>query len=169
MNKKSIALLVGIYVFFYIFNLFTPLSFGDDYVYSFIWQGHSIYEPLTEPVIRVSSLRDLILSQWEHYFTWSGRVISHLLAQLFLWVGKERFNYFNAFVATMLIVEISWCIDKGRISNKFSFRTLCWVFFAVWAFVPGIGGTFFWLTGACNYLCTTTILLGFSLPYVHKY
>lgn len=157
------------FLFFFILNVFTPLSFGDDYVYSFIWEGHSIYEPLSENAIRVSSLKDLYTSQVLHYFTWSGRIVSHTLTQLFLWAGKSVFNIFNAFVSIVLVAEIYWCSHKGIKTLNADVGVLCFVFFALWAFSPGFGDVFLWLDGSCNYLWTTVILLGFILPYIRRF
>lgn len=169
MQKKIIVLIVVIFLFFYILNFLTPLSFGDDYVYSFIWQGQSEYEPLSEDAVRISSLRDLFVSQWSHYFTWSGRTVNHTLAQVFLWAGKDVFNFFNAFISVLLIVEIYWCAHKGKITWGFKTGVFCWIFFTLWAFTPGFSPVFFWLDGACNYLWTAVLLLGFMLPYIRKY
>ena len=66
--------------------------------------------PLTEDAVRVSSLKDLFKSQISHYYTWSGRAVSHIIAQLYLWLGKGVFNFFNAFVSVLLIVEIYWIL-----------------------------------------------------------
>lgn len=157
------------FLFFFILNAVTPLSFGDDYVYSFIWEGHSIYEPLSENAVRVSSLRDLYDSQLLHYFTWSGRLVSHTLAQFFLWMGKSVFNIFNAFISVLLIAEIYWCSHKGIVTLRADACMLCGIFFAAWAFTPGFSHVFLWLDGACNYLWTTVVLIGFLLPYIRKY
>lgn len=157
------------FLFFFILNVLTPLSFGDDYVYSFIWEGHSIYEPLSENAIRVSSFKDLFTSQVLHYFTWSGRIVSHLLAQFFLWTGKSVFNVCNALVSILLVAEIYWCSHKGIKNLNADAGMLCGIFFALWAFSPGFGDVFLWLDGACNYLWTTAILLGFLLPYIRRY
>lgn len=157
------------FLLFFILNVLTPLSFGDDYVYSFVWEGHSIYEPLSENAIRVSSLKDLYNSQVLHYFTWSGRIVSHTLAQLFLWTDKSVFDIFNAFISILLVAEIYWSSHKGMITLKADSRMLCGIFFAVWTFTPGFGDVFLWLDGACNYLWTTVILIGFLLPYIRKY
>ena len=92
MNKSTIIVLAGIYLFFLFFNNLAPMYFGDDYVYSFIWEGHSLYQPLSENAVRISSWHDLLISQWRHYFTWSGRTVNHTLAQMFLWAGKDIFN-----------------------------------------------------------------------------
>ena len=114
-NKKTLLTFAGIYLFLYIFNYLHPMSFGDDYIYSFVWQGNSMFVPLTEDAVRVTSLKDIFVSQWLHYFTWGGRTVAHVLAQFFLWLGKDIFNFFNAFVGTLLVAEIYWCIHKGKI------------------------------------------------------
>ena len=46
---------------------------------------------------------------------------------------------------------------------------LLYIFFAVWAFTAAFSSVFLWLTGACNYLWTVVLLLGFLLPFVHKF
>ena len=169
MNKRPAVFLVMLFLLFYLFNVLTPMSFGDDYVYAFIWQGHSEYEPLTEEAVRVSSFRDLFTSQWLHYFTWSGRVVSHTIIQFFLWMGKETFNIFNTFVSVLLIIEIYWISHKGRVTTDFDLGTLCFISFVLWAFTPGFSPVFFWLSGSCNYLWMAVLLLGFLLPYIRKY
>lgn len=169
MNKKALFVFAGIYLFLYCLNYFTPMSFGDDYLYSFIWQGKPMNVPLPEDAARVSSWHDLLVSQWSHYMTWGGRTVAHVIAQFFLWFGKDIFNYFNSFIAIALIAEIYWCIHKGEITFKFESKAVFWIFFCLWAFSPGFSPIFFWLTGACNYLWASVILLGFLLPYMQKY
>ena len=169
MNKKAAIAFVCIYIFMYILNYLHPMSFGDDYLYSFIWQGKPMSEPLSENAVRVASWHDIFVSQWSHYFTWGGRTVAHVLAQFFLWMGKPVFNVFNAFISLVLIAEIYWCIHKGKITFDFKAKTICWIFFVLWAFTPGFAPVFFWLTAACNYLWTNVILLGFLIPYFRKY
>lgn len=169
MSKRVKFLLLTIFAFFYLLNCLMPLAFGDDYVYSFIWEGHSLYEPLSEKAVRVTSWKDLFDSQKLHYFTWSGRIVNHTLEQFFLWMGKSVFNICNAFVSLLLVAEIYWCSHKGIISFQMKESTLCGIFFALWAFSPGFGDVFLWIVGACNYLWTITIVIGFLLPYVRNY
>lgn len=145
------------------------MAFGDDYLYSFIWQGKPMFIPLSESAVRVSSWHDLFVSQWSHYFTWSGRTVNHTIAQLFLWMGKDTFNFFNALISTVLIVEIYFAIHKGKVTVNIEPKELVMIFFALWAFTPGFVSVFLWLDGACNYLWTNTILLGFLIPYINKY
>ena len=166
--KKNICL-ATIFLFFYFLNIITPMSFGDDYVYSFIWEGHSLYEPLSDNAVRISSWNDLLASQVRHYFTWSGRIVNHTLAQFFLWIGKSVFNVCNAFVSIFLVGEIYWFSHKGIITVKAKTGILCGIFFALWAFTPKFGDVFLWLDGACNYLWTTVILIGFLLPYIRRF
>ena len=169
MNKRAALAFIAIYLFLYILNYLHPMSFGDDYLYSFIWQGKPMSEPLSENAVRVASWHDIFVSQWSHYFTWGGRTVAHVLVQFFLWMGKPVFNFFNAFISAVLIAEIYWCINKGRFTFNFQAKTICWIFFMLWAFTPGFAPVFFWLTSACNYLWTNVILLAFLIPYLHKY
>ena len=166
--KKKLAF-VFFFSFFYLLNSITPMSFGDDYVYSFIWEGHSLYEPLSENAVRISSWQNLFASQVLHYFTWSGRIVNHTLAQFFLWTGKRVFNICNSLVSVLLIAEIYSCSQKGVVTVKTNAGKLCGIFMALWFFTPKFGDVFLWLDGACNYLWTTVLLIGFLLPYIRKY
>lgn len=166
---KTTFCFVFFFVFFYLLNTLTPMSFGDDYVYSFVWEGHSLYEPLSENAIRISSWKNLLESQIFHYFTWSGRIVNHTLAQLFLWAGKGVFNLFNTLISIFLLFEIYWCSHKGIVNLKASNGMLFGIFFALWAFTPGHGSVFLWVDGACNYLWTMVILIGFLIPYFKKF
>lgn len=166
---KRVFSVATIFIFFYSLNIITPMSFGDDYVYSFIWEGHSLYGPLSENAVRISSWNDLAASQVLHYFTWSGRIVNHTLAQFFLWTGKSVFNVFNALVSVFLVAEIYWISHRGVVTLQVKTGMICGVFFALWAFTPKFGDVFLWLDGACNYLWTISFLIGFLLPYVRKY
>ena len=168
-NRRGLFVLLVIYLFLYILNWLNPLGFGDDYLYSFIWQGNAMNIPLSANAVRVSSFSDLLTSQWSHYLTWGGRSVAHTVAQFFLWKGKGLFNFVNALVGTLLVTEIYWCIHKGKVSFSFEPKRVYWIFFALWAFTPGFTPVFLWLTGACNYLWTCVMLLGFMVPYIKKY
>ena len=167
--KKTYAMLLAIFLFLYYLNTITPMFMGDDYVYSFVWEGHSLYQPLTENAKRISSWKELFSSQWLHYFTWSGRTVNHTIAQISLWIGKNVFNFFNALAACLLMIEIYYCSHKGIVTKKIHAGFLYWIFFSVWAFTPGFGNVFFWLDGACNYLWPSVIVFGFLIPFIRKY
>lgn len=169
MNNRGLFVLIGIFIFLYILNYLIPLGFGDDYLYSFIWQGNAMNYPLTEKAARVLTFSDLLASQWFHYFTWGGRTVAHSIAQFFLWIGKDYFNYANALIGVLLIAEIYWCVHRGRVSFSYEPKALCVILLVLWAFTPGFTPVFLWLTGACNYLWTCVLLTGFLIPYIKKY
>ena len=170
MNKKVLFSLVCICLFIFFLNYLNPMAFGDDYVYAFKWPGYPMFTPLPETAERISSIKDIFLSQWLHYFTGNGRTPAHLLVQFFVWQGKHVFNVVNSFVFVLLILEIYWISDRGRVSLKnLHTRTLWGIFISLWAFTPGFNPVFLWICGACNYLWMTVFLLAFLLPYVRKF
>lgn len=170
MKIKVIFCLTIIYLFLYLLNYLTPMSFGDDYVYAFIWPGQPMYNPLPEAVERVCSVGDILKSQWLHYFTGNGRAPAHLLVQFFIWQGKWLFNIFNSLIFVLLVLEIYWISHKGKISlDDLQVRILYGIFFSLWVFTPGFNPVFLWICGACNYLWMAVLLLAFLLPYIRKF
>ena len=169
MNKRVYLFIAVVFLFFYILNLLMPLAFGDDYLYAFIWQGNPMYVPLTEDAVKVTSFRDLLTSQIAFYYTWSGRVVNNTLSQLFVWAGKDVFNIFNAFACVLLVLEIYWCANKGRITFIFATGRLAWLFLFFWVFTPSFPSVVFWLVGACHYLWPAVFLTGFLIPYICKH
>ena len=169
MNKRAYLIIVGALIFFYILNYLMPLAFGDDYLYAFIWQGKPMYVPLTEEAVKVSGLHDLIVSQISFYYTWSGRVVNNTLSQLFAWAGKDVFNIFNAFACVLLVLEMYWCANRGKVTFYFDTGMLAWLFLFFWVFTPSFPSVVFWLVGACHYLWPAVFLTGFLIPYVRKY
>lgn len=166
--KKNAAVLVGIFCLIWYFNWCTPLI-CDDYVYSFIWQDKIMGIALPETAEKISGITDIIYSQWQHYFSWGGRTVAHSLAQFFLWQGKDLFNIFNAACFVLLLLEMQWLIDRGRIHFRFLPSDILWIFGVFWIFSVYLGDIFTWLTLSCNYLWTTVILLSFLLVYVRFY
>ena len=169
MKYKGVIVLLILFLFFYINNYLHPMSFGDDYLYSFIWTGQPMAVPLPDNVTRVSSWSDLIHSQWLLYFSWGGRVIGQTLTQFFIWLGKDVFNFFNALAGTILVAELYWCSNKGNVNFNLNAGRVCFIFFSLWAFTPSFNPVFLWLTGACIYLWPAIFLLAFLLPYIRKY
>ena len=170
MPKKSIIILLFIYLVMLGLNFLTPLYYGDDLVYAFIWPNQFMNIPLPENVVRISSIQDVIISQWRHYFTGNGRTIAHLLVQFFVWQGKWLFNIFNALAFVVLILQIHWISDAGKISLKnLRADSICCIFFILWIFNAGFYEVYLWLAGACNYLWSLVILLFFLLPFIQSY
>lgn len=163
-------ILILIYIFMYALNWLTPLCYGDDYLYSFVWTGEqSFWEPLPEEARRLESFSDVLNSLKAHYFTHSGRTVIFLPVFFFLWQGKFLFNFVNALLFVILVLEIYWITNGGRISLKLKPARICWIFFALWAFTVTFGQVFLWVTGSLNFLFPAVLLLGFLIPYVRKF
>ena len=169
MNKRAWTLLTMAFIFFYILNYLMPMAFGDDYLYAFMWQGNPMYVPLTEDAVKVASFGDLITSQIAFYYTWSGRVVNNTLSQLFVWAGKDVFNIFNALASVLLVLEMYWCANKGKVVFRFNANRLAWLFLFFWVFTPSFPSVVFWLVGACHYLWPAVFVTGFLIPFIHKY
>lgn len=141
-----------IFIFFYIFNLYTPL-YADDYSYSVSF--------LTKE--RITCVYDIFQSQITHYKTMNGRSITHFLAQLFLYIGKPTFNIINSFVFISLIYLI-YFHSYGTFKN-FKISWFLLINFILWALTPAFGQSFLWVTGSSNYMYGIFIILIFLIPY----
>ncbi|OQC13930.1 MAG: hypothetical protein BWX72_01511 [Firmicutes bacterium ADurb.Bin080] len=135
-------------------NCLTPLL-ADDYLYSFIF-GNS-------DNIRVSGLRDVIVSQYNHWHLWGGRNIAHSICQLFLIYDKMIFNVANSFVYVIFILLIY--IHAAGTLKEFKISIYLLINILLWIFLPSWGQNIIWLTGSCNYLWTAVFLLAFLLPF----
>jgi len=164
-------LLIGMGVYLYACNVMMPFC-GDEYVYAFVWNGSdnwNIFFPLKEYAARVDGFAAIGISQFSHYFTWGGRTVAHILVQFFVWQGKEVFNICNTVVLLLSVLIVYW-LAQGKIQWKnVKVTYVLWIFFAMWSSNIVFAQTSFWLTGACNYLWTTTIILFFLLPYSAAY
>ena len=155
---------------FLIMNLLTPL-FGDDYAYSFIWDGaqNGNFQNNIGKLERLESLGDIIQSQWSHYFTWGGRTVAHIFVQFFCLTGKLFFDFMNALIYAALALLI-YVVATGKLDVKnFSGSRLLWIFFAMWWCLPEFFQTTLWMTGSCNYLWMAVVQLIFLVPFALKY
>ena len=170
-NENTILLLILIYLIMLALNCITPMVFGDDYVYSFVWEkNQAINTPLPETAKRISSFYDILVSQWNHYFYWGGRTVAHVFVQYFAWIGKNIFNFFNALMFTILVLQVSWIANEGKMSLKdLNPNVVVLTFLSFWFFTASFSVVHLWMTGACNYVWTMVILLFFLLPYIRQY
>lgn len=153
-NKLSVAaFFVLIFVIYFLLNHLTPLL-ADDYRYS-----------LMSDNTRITSLGQIILSLWEHYFDWGGRIAAHFIAMLFLWIGKPVFNVFNALMLCLLMYLIFMHVTLRKPREKKDIFLLLFIFAASWVSFPMFHSTVVWLTGSANYLWMTVLILMFLLPY----
>lgn len=136
-----------------ILNSLFPL-FTDDWVYTFIFRS--------DPPIRITSIKEIMDSQYNHYFTWGGRFVVHFIAQFLLMLKPWTHDAINALSFTLLVYLIY------RISNynkKISPVIFIFIFFLVYFFQPSFTATILWITGSANYLWGTLIILLFIYPY----
>jgi hypothetical protein len=148
-SKSNIILYIfciGIIFIFFLFNVYTPLI-ADDYSYS----------------LGINSILDIVKSQYEHYFNWGGRSIAHFLAQLWLLIGKPLFNVANTMIYCLFIILVYFHITGTF--KKFNPILFIIINITFWIITPAWGQNFLWLTGSCNYLWTSTIILLFIVPF----
>jgi hypothetical protein len=156
MNASGIILSFAVILAFFLFNIFTPVAI-DDFAYRYNFADGS----------RITSTLNVIESQRTHYLLQGGRSIAHSFAQFFLMFDRKIiFDILNTAVYVIFILAIQFHINAKRGRGV---RARSWEFLAVnvflWLFVPAWGQNFLWLTGSCNYLWTTTIVLLFLLPF----
>ena len=161
------GLVLAMVGFFFARNWLAPLI-ADDYSYAFIWDGAdggNISDNIGQRH-RVQSIGDIVLSQYEHYFTWGGRTFAHTLVQIFVLLGKNIFDIANTVCLAALIWLIYWLGTQEKKLNK---NYILGIFFGLWFCAPFLWGTTFWLTGACNYLWMSMFQCLFLVPYARSY
>ena len=147
---KKTVLLVYLLIFglCWLLSYYTPLDFGDDLAYKFIFgeDGHPI-----------CSVADCFVSQYNHYFYQHGRLPVMFLVQLFDAVlGKELYNICNGIVfCVTLFLLVKYTFRKQSV-----FAVVLSVFL-IFFFIPAFGDTHLWLTGSIDYLWASTFILFF--------
>ncbi|MGN1280480.1 MAG: DUF6056 family protein [Succinivibrio sp.] len=156
MKNLSTNAYLAVWFVFIAFLAYTIPFVSNDYRYAMI-EG-------TENT--VSSVADIIVSEYRHYFTWGGRTPPHTLAQFLLWGGKYVCAISTAFCYIFLIALI--CIyAKGRDAKLFRLPLKAVLFITVmlWLCLRAYGEVIFMLVTSCNYLYTTVFILLYLLPY----
>ncbi|NDV94134.1 hypothetical protein D0T84_04270 [Dysgonomonas sp. 521] len=135
----------------YILNYIYPL-FLDDWTYNFVFMENE----------RVSSLSDILVSQYNHYFTWGGRTVVHIICQALLLLDFFWICVLNAAAYVALLYVMYSIANKNNKVNPFVFF-LCHV--CVWFLQLAFCQTVLWKTGSANYLWGMLIVLLFMYPY----
>lgn len=144
------AVLIFLFLVFYLFNRLAPLM-SDDYNYAFNFSNGK----------RVSSVADLFSSLVRHYEVSNGRYATHFIAQLMLWAGKPLFNVLNSMMAVLLLVGLC----RLTSDRQHDVLLLCLWSGLLIVLLPTLGQVMFWLTGACNYLWGTTLIIWSMVPF----
>ena len=167
-SKLAIKVLVTILpvlipiIVFFVFNMLTPF-WWDDFVMSCFfttWHDH----PHT---VLLSSLSDVVISTYNMYQTWHGRAVADFINFLFmLFKDKNIFNVCNAIVYCVFVLMIGFHVTGSF--KKISGLIFVFINILLWLVLPAWGQNMLWLTGSCNYLWTSTIILLFLVPFRKK-
>ena len=154
------AVCAAVFAVLLVLNRLTGLH-DDDYHFSFVFYD-------LKPVAgdrRVESIADIFLSVKNYYLLSGGRVVSHFLVYLMLFIGKQAFNIINSlvFVAFGLLLLKTVCVKKSLAAPAL----LIIIYSALWLFLPMAGETLFWVSGSINYLWMACVDLAFMLCYIN--
>lgn len=152
LNEKNIILFI-IFISMLSLNYLYPYI-SDDYTYMYKYDNFE----------RIKNISDIFFSMKDHYFLWGGRVLAHSLASVFLLIPKNIFNICNSIMYTIFIYMIYLI---GRRNNKDNYNYLFIIHLLIWFINISFGEVTLWLTGSCNYLWTSVIILLF-LYLFHK-
>jgi hypothetical protein len=136
----------------YLLNTLHPL-FGDDWMYSMLPNSSE----------RIKSFGDILHTQYEHYFTWGGRSVVHVIAQSLLLSGTAVGDLLNSLAYVGFTLVIYYICNQ---SNTIRPSLLLVINLLIWFFQPAFGSTILWITGSANYLWGTFIILLFLTPYI---
>lgn len=139
-------------------NLMDMPTLNDDMVYRFMWSSDVQAE-----VRPISSLTDLLHSQWEHYFVINGRFPVHILAQVCLaFVPAVVVQVVNTALFVVLIHLCTLFIgNRNRLFTAVMTVSLLFMVFS------GFRTTMLWSLGAFNYLWVLVSVLTLLL-WLHK-
>lgn len=136
-------------------NFLTPME-SDDYSYLYSFENAAECE-------RITNVPQLLRSGAAHYQWMNGRIVSNILfTPLLLFLGINVFRVCNSVMAIALVLGMYHLAGSTR---KYDWKLLATLYSAVFLFVPVFGATMLWITGACNYLWTTTLMLYTLLPF----
>lgn len=157
-SKKNIGIIIGLFVFgvMLALNILTPM-YADDYSYSKSWVSGRKMTDVRFPI--VESLLSAIVS----YFSLSGRLTSNFLTFWFCSMNRICFDVINAAAFVLLIYLISYHVFGKKGVSEYIWIMLS--FFLLWKLTPGFAEDYLWLTGACNYLYCTIIILLLLIPF----
>lgn len=154
--KKSAKLIFGIsliiiFSLILLLNLRYPL-YADDWVYIMKFPEETA----------IQNFRDIIITQYHHYFNWGGRSIVHIIAQSLLLFESPLNDILNSLVYIYLSLLIYYI---GNYNRSININIFLWTNVLLWLFIPSYGPTVLNITTSSNYLWGTAIIITFLLPY----
>lgn len=155
----TIAVLLFVFVCMYVLNMLYPII-GEDWDYSFVW----VTEGMSTD--RVRNIGDILVSQYNHYMIWGGRVIVHAIAQFLLLLGPGWHDLLNS-LAYVLFLWTIYKISTFRGGSKP--LVLALVALAMWFCLPDFTANTIWITYSAVYLWGTLIIVLFMYPFYKYY
>ena len=138
---------------FYVVNCLTPY-FSDD------WHYCMMIGPDGEEDKWIENMRDVLVSNYYHYFQVNGRVVPHVFLMTFdALLGKNCFNIFNAFLfgAYLHLLTLNFVQEHKNSLMGLAISaslTLC--------FMCGFTNEFLWMSGVFNYEFVAVLVLLFN-------
>ncbi|NDW09893.1 DUF6056 family protein [Dysgonomonas sp. 520] len=156
-SKSQTYLVFGylclLFLLTYALNLLYPV-YADDWSYAFIYGS--------EPLQRVDSLHDIIISQYNHYFQWGGRSVVHTIAQFLIWLPQPLSKLLNTLAYVTFVYLVYRIANRDKKTNV---KLLVIVSLLLWVLFQGFFDVALWLTGSANYLWGILIVLLFLYRY----
>ena len=132
-----------------IYEFLTP-NMSDDLIY---W----------DTVHEANSFFDLFRQEAEHWVSHTGRSVAHIILRVFLYINvKAVFNVVAGAVFILLSLLIYANVQGKR---EYDVKVYGFILIMMWFLDPAISNTVFWEDGACNYMFTMTIIMGFITLY----
>lgn len=158
-QKYQLAYILTIGILYYILCYLAPITLSDDVLYKFVWPHDS--ESFNKPI---TSIFDIIESQYIHYQVVNGRSIIHSFIQLFDGIaGKEACNVISSILFGCLIWMTSRMASQGK-NTLFGLSITSAMLFLL---IPGFHNEFLLFVGQINYLWATVATMCFVFMVNH--
>ncbi|WP_026524650.1 DUF3329 domain-containing protein [Butyrivibrio sp. MB2005] len=148
-----------------LFNAATILCFISILIYEFLTPMMMDDMGYLSEVKKAGSFFDLFAQEKAQYLRWTGRSVAHLMARIIMYIDYHFLSgnriFFNILAACAFTVLTRLIYSNIRRKTKYDVLGYVLIVLLLWIFGISFAQTILWETGACNYLLTTTIILGF--------
>jgi hypothetical protein len=148
-----------------LFGVATFICFVSILIYEFLTPMLMDDMSYLSEVKKAGSVFGLIAQERHQYLTWTGRSVAHLIARIVMYIDYHFLSgnriFFNILAASVftILTHLIYCNIKRK--TKYDVLSYVLIVLLLWLFGISFAETILWETGACNYLMTTTIILGF--------
>ena len=154
-KRWLIAAVIACFITILIYELLTPLM-SDDFVYQ-------------KTVNEAQSVADLFRQEYDHYMDHGGRSVAHFILRVLMYLHSmplAKTILAAVFtLMTILIYKLTRVTFEPPLEVLTSVTLYILSVLLIWIFGVSFADTVLWLTGACNYMVTTTIILADMLLY----